>query len=449
MAIPSINDLIKYTTSKLTGAAWNSNLTKIVNWFTDGTADISVKTLTTSGSQTIAGAQNIAGNLTVSGTTTSTGNITTSGYFVGDGSLISNLNTTQSKNFIINGGCILVDNAPYTLINNTYGTSVSRMYGMASGTAVSAGIFTQNTSSTIGRTGYSAKFSGCTITGTGLIYYRYRIASKNAKILKNQNLSFSCKCYQDTGAPINFTIYANKANAVDNFAAVTAISNSGAQGVADSAEVSLKYENFAAGDCSNGLEIIIKAECGAITTKNFEFTELQLEIGTTASSFNYETINLTAAINSYNSSFSNPVILTSTASSINLTGLDGNTDIMYKIYAYFITAGTTTGASILYLQMNGDTENNYVETGSTVDKLDLGSCATIHYNFIQMNVYAKSGGLRMICGNGSEEGSYEIMLNGYWNNTTDNLTSLQFKTVSDTGTRTFEAGTRIEIYAVR
>lgn len=70
MAIPSINDLTKYTVSKLLGASWNANFTKIVNWFTDGTADISVKTLTTGGSATIGGSLSIAGSLTIAGAST-------------------------------------------------------------------------------------------------------------------------------------------------------------------------------------------------------------------------------------------------------------------------------------------------------------------------------------------------------------------------------------------
>jgi hypothetical protein len=42
------------------------------------------------------------------------------------------------------------------------------------------------------------------------------------------------------------------------------------------------------GDCSTGIEIEIKVECGAITTKNFEFTEMQLEHGSKTSEIEYK-----------------------------------------------------------------------------------------------------------------------------------------------------------------
>lgn len=452
MAIPSINDLIKYTTSKLTGAAWNSNFSKIVNWITDGTADINVKTLTTSGSQTIGGAQNVLGDLTVNGTTTSAGNITTNGYFVGDGSLISNLSTNISKNWLINGGCILKDNADYTLVNNTYGTSVNRFFGMASGTAVSAGTFTQNTSSSIGQTGYSIKFSACTITGTGLIYLRSRIESKNAKMLKNNNLSFGCLCYQDTGSPLNYTVYARKANSVDDFTTTTNISNSGAIGVASSASVSLKYENFAVGDCSNGLEIEIKVECGAITTKNFEFTQLQLEINATASAFNNELINNTKFIDSYTASTNNftlpyyqriysNVITGSPVSSINITGLDGNTDSDYYMKCFFKMSANCS----VRLQMNGDTSANYLEGGVSVSNINLATVSAT-YSVISAYISSKTSSVKTICGARMISSASTGTFGGWWTNTTDNLTTLN---ITQSASATFNAGTIIELYARR
>ncbi len=64
------------------------------------------------------------------------------------------------------------------------------------------------------------------------------------------------------------------------------------------------------GDCSNGIEIEIKIECGAITTKDFELTEMQLELGSKASEFNYRRYidELTDCLRYYwNSAKSNPV----------------------------------------------------------------------------------------------------------------------------------------------
>jgi len=159
---------------------------------------------------------------------------------------------------------------------------------MATGTAVSAGTFGQSTSSLAGTSGYGFHFSGVTLTGTGIIYQRGRIEAKDAARFKNQTASFSCKVYQDTGGAVNFTIYIRKANSADNFAAVTAIGNSGAVSIPDSTDTALKYEAISMGDCSAGIEYEIKGEVGAITTKNVYISEIQLEIGSVATAFEYK-----------------------------------------------------------------------------------------------------------------------------------------------------------------
>jgi hypothetical protein len=101
--------------------------------------------------------------------------------------------------------------------------------------------------------------------------------------------------YQATGGTINYTIYINKANSADNFSGVTSISTSSAQPADTATSTNIKLENVSMGACGNGIEIIIKVECGAVTLKNFQFTELQLEISSTATnyefrSFEYESL---------------------------------------------------------------------------------------------------------------------------------------------------------------
>jgi len=192
------------------------------------------------------------------------------------------------RNAIING-CAIVDQRAtnYTLVKDTYGIRADRFYGMATGTAVSAGTFTKVTSANCGKTGHAFKFSGVTLTGTGIIYLRYRMEAKDAIQFINQVASFACKVYHDVGSSINYTVFIRKANAADNFSAVTAISNSGAISISSATATTLKYENISMGDCSNGIEIEIKVECGAITTKNFEFTECQFELGSVATTFEF------------------------------------------------------------------------------------------------------------------------------------------------------------------
>ena len=198
----------------------------------------------------------------------------------------------QSRNAIINGDCRVNQRVTaFTLAKDAYTWDASDLYGpdrhegMATGTAVSAGTFGQSAASLAGSSGYGFRFSGVTLTGTGIIYQRGRIEAKDAARFKNGIVSFSCKVYHDIGSAKNFTVYIRKANSADNFAAVTAIGNSGAVSIPNAADTALKYENISMGDCSAGIEYEIKGEVGAITTKNVYISEIQIESGPVATAF--------------------------------------------------------------------------------------------------------------------------------------------------------------------
>ena len=206
-------------------------------------------------------------------------------------------------NAIINGDCSINQReTAFTLVKDEYCWDNSHLYGpdrfegMATGTLVSAGTFGKTEAANAGVSGTAFKFDGVTLTGTGILYMRYRMEAKDAKKFKNQTASFSSKVHQDTGGAIDHTVFIRKADSSDDFSAVTNISNSGAVSIPDSAETSLPYSSIAMGDCSNGIEVEIKIEAGAITTKNFELTELKFEIGDTATAFEFtlESDNLTS-----------------------------------------------------------------------------------------------------------------------------------------------------------
>ena len=196
----------------------------------------------------------------------------------------------EAKNFAINGTGVVQQRADYTLVKDAYDFGPDRFEGMATGTLVSAGTLAQTDAANIGITGFAHKFNQVTLTGTGIIFHRTRLESKDAKNFKDRKGSISCKVYHDAGAPIDYTLTVRKADAEDDFSTTTEISNDGGTSVGSTTATELKFEDISMGDCSNGIEIELKIECGAVTLKDFEQTEYQLKVGTVATPFKPEPV---------------------------------------------------------------------------------------------------------------------------------------------------------------
>jgi hypothetical protein len=193
------------------------------------------------------------------------------------------------KNIIINGDCQVAQRATRTL-NTAYGFgSVDMFMAKATGTAVNAGTVNQMaTGAHVGISGYALRVQSATITGTGIVFACYVVSSKTAQKLVNKALSFGVDVYHDVGSTINYTIIAKKPTVADNYSSTTTIVTGSAQAVPTATKTRITFENINTGnigDISNGLQIEIKVECGAITTKNFEFGEFFLNIGTKALDF--------------------------------------------------------------------------------------------------------------------------------------------------------------------
>ena len=212
------------------------------------------------------------------------GNALTLGGIPASGFLLASQGV--NRNAIINGSGMVQQRASAALSTSAqYG--VDRWAAYASGTAVSAGIFGQSTSGPIGRTGYGIALTNATITGTGTVYFRYRIEAKDALKFMNQPAVFSCLVYHDVGSAVNYTVMMNKPSATaDVFSPVTAI-GSFVTSVASGTSTPLSFAVTDMGACGNGIEILIFAACGGITTKNFYLTEAQFELGTVATAFEY------------------------------------------------------------------------------------------------------------------------------------------------------------------
>jgi hypothetical protein len=191
------------------------------------------------------------------------------------------------KNLLINGGAEVAQDVVRNLTTGAQYSTVDMCSIWASGGAVSAGTLTQVTTSVAGRTGKAARAAGTTLTGSGVISWRYRMEAADALKYKNTSSSFSIKVAHDVGSNINYTAIIRKATVADNFAGVTVISTGSPTAVVTATGTTLSLANVAMGDCSNGIEIEVQAACGAVTTKNFDFTEWQLEVGSVTTDFEH------------------------------------------------------------------------------------------------------------------------------------------------------------------
>lgn len=162
---------------------------------------------------------------------------------------------------------------------------VDRFAAWANGGTVGAGTIGQNTASAIGRSGHSLRLANVTLTGSGKLAIRQRIEAVQARQVRNASVSFGVAVWHDCAGPVNYTIRLSKAASADDFSSVTFIAASDAQAVPASTPSRIVFENVALGDCSAGLEVQIEADCGAITTKTFEFTEFVAAIAETAPAF--------------------------------------------------------------------------------------------------------------------------------------------------------------------
>ena len=158
--------------------------------------------------------------------------------------------------------------------------------------------------------------------------------------------------------------------------------------------------------------------------------------------------------------------LSATASNIEFTGLNGDTDVIYFLRA-FIHAATTTNYIVYGLIFNGDSATNYgIQTlaGRNVTPSAIRGTGQnyIEYNITgydtttsieawnEMIIYAKTGNERLTIDKHSWGGGTLIsdiaLYGGIWNNTTSTITSIK---IYGSAVNAMGAGTNIQLWARR
>jgi hypothetical protein len=195
-----------------------------------------------------------------------------------------------SKNFLVDPCCRVAQGAAVTLTTSYAYGLVDLVQCKATGTAVSAGSVTQDTAYTVeaAATAYSAKIAGVTFTGTGKVFFRRWVESRDAIAFKGQHGMFSVLVRQDTGSALNAFLSINSFQAQDSPGTVAQIATGSGSPVSVASGtdtlVTLDVPNMSAnsGVPGNGFEIILEMDCGAVTTKDFWATDWQVCIKTLA-----------------------------------------------------------------------------------------------------------------------------------------------------------------------
>jgi len=190
-------------------------------------------------------------------------------------------------NLLVNSGAMVKQRIVAPTISAAYQIGqVANMAAKVSSGTPTTGTITQVTNSLAGQTGYAMQATGVTVATASTIVGAMRMESLDAVKYKNMTISVSASVAQNTGATAVCNIVLNKASAVDTWTTEILIATGTNTNVPTGTATTVKLENVAVGDSTNGLEIEVQCtNAAAITTKNFDFTEFQIVQGTTAPTY--------------------------------------------------------------------------------------------------------------------------------------------------------------------
>jgi hypothetical protein len=210
---------------------------------------------------------------------------------------------TAFKNRIINGNGIVAQRGSQFITASGSGGAGGTIFGTdrwrtsASISAAGGGIFAtltgSNTTATVNGTSASAmtftSSSGGTPRNITITNISQRIEAKNCQDLVGQSVTLSYWMLQNTGATLSFSCNLSYASALDDFTSIVSI-NSNSQSVPSGVWTYLTstFTSLPAG-VANGLQVNLVNTNITIDTlsKYLQFSNVQLEKGTTATSFDY------------------------------------------------------------------------------------------------------------------------------------------------------------------
>lgn len=200
--------------------------------------------------------------------------------------LESSVTTLDSgyRNVVINGG-MQVQLGTDATISGTY--QEGKVTGVEAKSAnATAGTITGQTDLEAA-SGYTFAVNDLTTpNASDTLENRITVKSQDAARFVDDEGTFSALVWQNTGNAVDYTITISKADAQDDFSSTTQIvTSASATAVASGTYTRIELSAADMGDCSNGIEIVVQADTGAVTTKDFLLSEAQLEQGGTRTAY--------------------------------------------------------------------------------------------------------------------------------------------------------------------
>ncbi len=196
------------------------------------------------------------------------------------------------KNRIINGLCTVQQRAAVT-ISGAYQYGVVDRWAASGGGTPTAGSITSFAAGSSTLSGQALAITNYSSSGTGTVpTVQQRIEQKNCFDLRSSTVTISALVYQDTGTTITYAFNLAKFGSVDVYSGATSLGSATMQQATVPSGVWTRIIGtftFGANDCSNGIAVGITSNSynTTITTKNFYYSEMQLEKGSVMTSFDY------------------------------------------------------------------------------------------------------------------------------------------------------------------
>jgi len=263
-----------------------------------GSGDVAVQATLVSGSniKTINGASILgSGNLVASTDLTAPGPI---GGTTPSTAVFTSINggpLAGFRNRIINGGCQIAQRAVAPLTATPAYGGVDRFLFSNSGTGITS--TSTKSSNAAFASGFCMQLNGSWTSGGTTVKQRIEASSCKDFYPSGTMITLSARIYHTFGSATNFTLTLNKATALDTFSGVTQIGSAVTTSVASGAVTNISGTwTLAAGDSSNGLEIVISHASNTASSALLLIGDVQLEPGSVATPFEFRPYSVESAL---------------------------------------------------------------------------------------------------------------------------------------------------------